>query len=172
MVGITPEAPTHEAAFQGREPEQIVDIYPDDLRRERKSLSTAEGEKLDIVVLGSPHFSAEEFKRLVPLVIGKQCHPDVEFLITSSRAMYSKIEKTGLVQSLRDFGVRISVDTCILNMPMLKPKMRILMTNSAKYAHYVPGRLGLEVVFGSMADCVQSAIEGRVSRKEDLWNRT
>src|ERR671933_242160 len=45
------------------------------------------GRDLDMVILGSPHFSVEEFKRLAPLVAGRTRHPRVRFLITSSRLM-------------------------------------------------------------------------------------
>jgi predicted aconitase len=43
------------------------------------------------------------------------------------------------------------------------------MTNSAKYAYYAPGLLNTRVTFGSLADCVRSAVEGRVMRDESLW---
>jgi predicted aconitase len=43
------------------------------------------------------------------------------------------------------------------------------MTNSAKWAYYAPGNIGVKVVFGSMEECVRSAIEGRVWRDEELW---
>ena len=43
------------------------------------------------------------------------------------------------------------------------------MTDSAKWAYYAPGNLGLEVVFGSTEDCVESAILGRVVRDEGIW---
>ena len=52
LVGITPEAATLEAAFQGRPPLEEVDITMDSLREARRELSTAEGEQLDMVVLG------------------------------------------------------------------------------------------------------------------------
>jgi predicted aconitase len=52
---------------------------------------------------------------------------------------------------------------------MLPPETRTLMTNSAKYAYYAPSLLDTRVTFGSMADCVRSAIEGRVVRDETLW---
>jgi predicted aconitase len=45
----------------------------------------------------------------------------------------------------------------------------MLMTNSAKYAYYAPGLLNAQVVFGSLEDCVRSAVEGRVVRDESLW---
>jgi predicted aconitase len=52
---------------------------------------------------------------------------------------------------------------------MLPPEIKTLMTNSAKYAYYAPSLLNTRVTFGSLADCVRSAIEGRVVRDETLW---
>jgi predicted aconitase len=52
---------------------------------------------------------------------------------------------------------------------MLPKSVKVLMTNSGKYAHYAPGLLSTQMVFGSMADCVESAIHGRVVRDESLW---
>jgi len=40
---------------------------------------------------------------------------------------------------------------------------------SAKYAYYAPSLLNTRVTFGSLADCVRSAIAGRVVRDESLW---
>ena len=44
------------------------------------------------------------------------------------------------------------------------------MTNSAKWAYYAPGGLGSRVAFGSLAECVRSAVAGRVVRDERLWS--
>jgi len=35
------------------------------------------------------------------------------------------------------------------------------MTNSGKFAHYAPGNTGYAVIYGSLADCVESAVAGR-----------
>jgi predicted aconitase len=170
LVGVTPEAPTFEAAFQGRLPAQEVEITVQDLRAARRELSTAPGAQLDIVVLGSPHFSLAEFKQLAPLLEGKQVHPDVKFLVTSSRAMTLLAEQAGCLAALQAFGGQVTVDTCILATPMLPPEIKTLMTNSAKYAYYAPGILNTQVVFGSLADCVRSAVAGRVVRDEAVWD--
>ena len=77
--------------------------------------------------------------------------------------------EAGLLDTLEAFGGRVTVDTCILATPMLPPHVKRLMTNSAKYAYYAPGLLNVEITFGSLADCVQSAVEGRVVRDERLW---
>ena len=169
LVGITPEAPTLEAAFQGREPQEVVEISMEELRAARRELTTAEGEQLDMVVLGSPHFSIAEFRQLAPLLEGQQRHSNVQFLVTSSRAMALLAEKAGALQPLIDFGGRVTVDTCILTTPMLPPEIKTLMTTSAKYAYYSPGMLDTRVVFGTLEDCVRSAVAGRVERDESLW---
>ena len=44
------------------------------------------------------------------------------------------------------------------------------MTDSAKWAYYAPNNLGVEVVFGSVEDCVASAMTGRVVRDESIWS--
>ena len=43
IEGITPEAPTLEAAFQGRQPETCIDISLRELRKARAELTTADG---------------------------------------------------------------------------------------------------------------------------------
>jgi predicted aconitase len=169
IVGVTPEAPTREAAFQRRAPQREVDITMERLRAARRELTTAEGEKLDMVVLGSPHFSLAEFKALAPLLEGQRRHPDVELLVTTSRGMRLLAKESGVLEALEKFGGKITVDTCILATPMLPQSVKILMTNSAKYAYYAPGLLGTQVTYGSLADCVRSAIGGRVIRDESLW---
>jgi predicted aconitase len=169
IVGVTPEAPTFSAAFQGSSPGKTVPVAMAQLRRARRELTTAEGASLDMVVLGSPHFSLAEFRQLAPLVAGKHAHPAVTFLVTSSRAMALLAQKAGVLEPIRQFGARLTVDTCILATPMLPPEINRLMTNSAKYAYYAPGLLDTEITFGSLEDCVNSAITGRVVRDESLW---
>jgi len=169
IVGITPEAPTLEAAFQGREPLRAIEVTLADLRAARSELTSAAGDELDMVVLGSPHFSVAEFQRLAPFLSGRRRHPRVELLVTTSRAMAALADKAGLLAPFRAFGGRLTVDTCILASPMLPPEIQRLMTNSAKYAYYAPGLLKTQIVFGSTQDCVESAVEGRVVRDESLW---
>jgi hypothetical protein len=171
IIGVTPEAATLEAAFQGRSPQHTVDVALADLRAARDELSTAEGDRLDMVVLGSPHFSLAEFRQLAPLLEGRRSHPDVRFLVTSSRAMVHLAGQAGYLEPLEAFGCKVTVDTCILASPMLPPEIKTLMTNSAKYAYYAPGMLDTRVAFGSLADCVTSAVAGRVTRDESLWER-
>ncbi len=169
MVGITPEAPTIEAAFQGNKPQETSNITMDMLRQARRELTHTDNARLDMVVLGSPHFSQAEFKKLAPLVAGKKKSARVKFLVTSSRAMAQLAQQAGFLESLQEFGAQLTVDTCILTTPMLPKEIEFLMTNSAKFAYYAPGLLDKKITFGSLVDCVNSAIAGDIVRDETLW---
>ncbi len=170
LVGVTPEAPTLDRAFRGRTPDSVIEITTAALRAARDELTTADGHQLDMVILGSPHFSIAEFKELAPLVSGVHKHPAVHFVVTSSRLMRDLAQEAGVLAPILEFGAEITLDTCILTSPMLPPEIRTLMTNSAKYAYYAPSMLRTDVTFGSLADCVRSAVEGRVVRDDTAWN--
>lgn len=169
MVGITPEAPNLEAALQGKSPTETIVITLDALRQSRRELTHTDDRRLDMVVLGSPHFSLAEYKKLAPMLRDKKKHPGVKFLVTSSRAMTQLAQRAGLLEPLREFGAQITVDTCILTTPMLPDEIRNLMTNSAKFAYYAPGLLGKKIAFGSLQDCVNSAVSGEIVRDEARW---
>lgn len=169
MIGVTPEAPSLEEALQGTSPIETIEITIDTLSASRRELSHTDSNKLHMVVLGSPHFSLAEFKHLAPMLKGRRKHPDVKFLVTSSRAMSQLAQKAGYLEPLEAFGGQITVDTCILTSPMLPAEVENLMTNSAKFAYYTPGLLGRKIAFGSLADCVNSAVAGEIVRDESRW---
>ena len=169
-VGVTPEAPTLDEALAHRAPEARFDISVEELRATHRVLTTTSATKLDLVVLGSPHFSLEEFRQLAPLLDGKTRSAHVEFLVTTSRIMSELARAAGCLDPLTQFGGKLTVDTCILATPMLPPTVKTLMTNSGKYAFYSPGLLDVEVVYGSLEDCVDSAVTGRVVRNPSPWD--
>ena len=56
----------------------------------------------------------------------------------------------------------VVIDTCVVVTPIMKELAGgVLMTNSGKFAQYAPGNTGYGVVFGSMAECVESSVSGR-----------
>lgn len=175
-IGVTPEANTRDEAFQGEVPRRVVNVQLSDLAAARADLSTAEeGAKLDWVVLGCPHFSFAEFRRLARLVEDEKpspLHPDVTFLVTSSQASYALLQRSGFAGVLSSFGVQITLDTCVFHSPIVDPGTEVIMTDSGKCAYYAPGELGVQVAFGSLADCVRSAVEGYVCRRKSPWNES
>ena len=172
IPGVTPEAPTLRDALGGRAPKRTRAVGIEALRASRRELTSGADGPLDLVTLGSPHFSFTEFGKLAAIL--RERAPGgrgaCDLLVTTSRAVRDLADRAGYLEPLRAFGGRITVDTCILATPMLPGKTRRLMTNSAKYAWYAPGLLGTEVAFGSLAECVASAQRGRVVRERGPWD--
>lgn len=170
LIGITPEAPTEETAFGSRPPLRAIDISLEELRATRDTLSSAADGAVDVVAFGSPHSSLAECRQLAALMDGQRAANGVQVFITTSRAVRELLARSGDLAILNAFGAEVTADTCIVVAPLVKPGARVLMTNSAKYAHYGPGLLGVGSVFGSTEECVESAVQGRVVRDEGAWN--
>ena len=64
-------------------------------------------------------------------------------------------------RSASEFGATFVTDTCTYITPILEEVSGVVMTNSGKWAYYAPGNLGVEVVLGSLAECVESAVAGK-----------
>jgi hypothetical protein len=168
-IDITPEANSFEEAFQGQDPEREVFVTMDMLRTVRDQLSTASDDKIDAVALGSPHFSLAEFEQILPMVEAHPAKQAVEFIVCTNRIVLEALKQRGWLSRLRESGLRIIVDTCVVVTPILRVKHGVLMTNSGKFAHYAPGNTGLSTVYGSLLECVRSAELGYVWRDETLW---
>ncbi|HYF52680.1 MAG TPA: aconitase X catalytic domain-containing protein [Salinarimonas sp.] len=163
-VGLTPEAPTLEAAFQGHPPEETLTLSAGDLRGIVAGLSTVPaGTPLAAVSVGTPHFSPDEFAALMPLLRGGP-RAAIDVYVNTSRATLAAIEARGWTAELEAAGVTLVVDTCTYVTAVMREMSGAVMTNSGKWAYYAPGNLGVEVAFGSLADCVASARAGRVTR--------
>lgn len=168
-VGVTPEAPTLETALQGHAPEGVIEVTLNDLQEALGVLSTAPDGPINVVALGSPHFSLDEFARLLPLVELFPPRPDVEFIVCTHRLVLTALQQHGWLERLLAVGVQVIVDTCVVVTPIVRSKGGVLMTNSGKFAHYSPGNIGLQVVYGSLEECARSAAAGDVWRDTSLW---
>ncbi len=167
-VGITPEAPTLEAALGGEEPAATVAVTPASLRAARDELTTtSDGAAIDAVSVGTPHYSLRELARLADLFAGRRSR--IPFFAATGRDVLAGAEAQGVAVELRRAGVQLVTDTCTYVTPLLDPAARTVMTDSGKWAYYAPGNLGVGVVFGSAAECVDSAVAGAVRRDDRLW---
>jgi predicted aconitase len=163
-AGLTPEAPASGAVFDGGETHNVT---MRDLARARDELSTSSDGPLDMVALGTPHFSVAEFETLVELLGGRMTHAPL--LITTSRFIRDLAGAKGWIAALKGAGATIIVDTCTYFSPAIRGLKGRIMTNAAKWAYYAPGMLGVEVCFGSLKECAESAVRGEVWRDAELW---
>jgi len=171
IVGVTPEAQTLEMCLCGKRPKEIVEITPQMIRHAEERLWTSREEKADLVAIGCPHFSFMQFRELARLIEGKRVHTCVTFWVFTSRAVYGWVKNCGLLKDLRDAGIMVFTDGCALEYPREAWHFTIMMTNSAKLANYCFSRTGLEVAYGNLEDCVETAIHARICRRNVSWRK-
>ncbi len=159
VVGVTPEAATLSEALGDSPPQQVVDLSLDTFRDARRELTTAIG-TLGAVSVGTPHMSLDEMVSLAALVDGHKTA--VPFYVNTSRDVLSEAEIAGVMTPIEAFGVIVVTDTCTYITPIMGDIEGDVMTNSGKWAYYAPANLGVSVVIGSLADCVESAVTGSV----------
>ena len=170
-VGSTPEAPDLATAGGGRIPPQRIVVDAEMIRNSRDDLSTSTSTKLGIVSLGTPHYSLAEFERLIELLGDRRIHPSVDFYVSTGREVLEDVHRRGWLDRLEDAGVQLVTDTCTYVTSVMAERSGVAMTDSAKWAYYAPGNIGVEVVFGATSDCVESAIAGRVVRDDSVWGQ-
>ncbi len=165
VVGVTPEAPTLAQATGGRSP-RVIEVTPGALDSSYRSLSGDPAAPLATVNLGTPHYSAAQIHRLRRLLDGRSTHERVTLYVNTGRHV---LQSAPDVEELEALGVVFVTDTCTYVTPIIRDRTGAAMTDSAKWAYYAPGNLGLDVVFGSTSDCVESGVAGRVVREQPPW---
>ncbi len=168
-IGRTPEAPDRETAFAGLDPVRTVAVTLDTLSTARRSLTSSSDGPVEMVALGTPHFSFTEFADLVPMLAGRRIDPATKLYISTSRHVRDLAAHKGWIDALEQAGAEIIVDTCTYFSPAVRGCQGRVMTNAAKWAWYAPGMLGVEVCFGSLEECAETAVKGEVWRDQALW---
>ena len=164
-VGVTPEAPTLHTVFKIGE---TFEVTTEHLKAAHSELSAFNDGPLDAVALGTPHFSISEFATLVKLLDGRKVKTTT--YISTSRGIREMLIAKGWLKDLQVAGITIPVDVCTYYSPKIQGLKGRVMTNAAKWAYYAPGLLGVAVCFGSLKECVESAVRGEVWRDPVLWS--
>ncbi len=167
VAGVTPEAPDLETALGHRKPDGVIRVTTGMIDDTRRRLSTVGPvDHIDAVAIGSPHLSVAEFDRLERAVAGRRLA--VPLYACTGRHALAVLEKDGRRQAFEKAGVVIVADTCVVVTPILPEKAdAVLMTNSGKFAQYAPGNTGYGVLYGSLEECVESAVAGRPVLERD-----
>lgn len=169
VAGVTPEAPDAATALGGLSPRETLVLTPAIVQQALAGLSTAgRTERIDAVAVGSPHLSLPEIDEIEHRLAGRRLAAPL--YANTGRHVLKPLEAQGRRAALEQVGVIFVVDTCVVVTPIL-PEIAgaVLMTNSGKFAHYAPGTTGYAVTYGSLGECVESAVAGRLVREERAW---
>src|SRR5690606_18473155 len=169
IEGVTPEA-DHTPAMDA----DTVRISREELISAWENLNSGPDE-VDLVAIGSPHASLEECQAfadaLANALDGQPRKSEIAIIITAGQAIIDAAKNDGTFSRLQKMGVQLLPDLCwcSISEPVFPIHTRALITNSGKYAHYGPGLSGRIVRLGSLSDCVEAAIHGRVAPRNPSW---
>lgn len=161
IPGITPEAPTLEAAFGGAVPSEKI-VYGERERRHVYETLNNQGESTDVdfVLLGCPHASLDQIAKVAHLLEGRRLNPGTELWIMAPRALRTMADRSGYTEIIERAGGRVLTDSCPAMSRVAPEGTRVFATDSAKQAHYLPAILGIEAWFGTLEECVDAAVTG------------
>jgi predicted aconitase len=162
VVGITPEAPTLEAAFGGKKPEATMEYAVADEQTAIEHLNLEKSDHVDWVYIGCPHCSILEVRDIARALAGKRIHEGVELWVNTSTAVRTLAQHMGYARIIEEAGGLIVCDTCPAHTPSQemakKQGYRTLTTDSAKMAHYVAGEAGFPTHYGGTQKVIDAAI--------------
>ena len=163
FVGVTPEAPSVEAALGGRTPAETLTIGAADLDRVYASYSLGDGDAR-LVVFSGPQQSLLEIRRLAELFDGRRIREGSSCFATTNGAILAQARKLGYADVLERAGVTLLEGVCFYILQNLTP-MRIangwrnMVSNSAKIVNII-GAHRFNTILRRTAQCVDIACTG------------
>lgn len=163
-VGVTPEAPTVEEAFGGREPAKVLIFGDTEKQQAENALNKEPSDYVDWILVGCPNASVQEMREVAEALEGKKVHKGVALWVTTSGSMYAMAERMGYIDTIKNAGGVVVRETCpfLARSRVIAPNKgyKTLTTNSAKMAFYAPGQFGLPAHYGNLERVMQAAING------------
>jgi len=164
IVGVTPEAPDLAAALGKKKPEEKIPVSKDEIRRTRAIYSDLTSDGVDLVILGCPHCTIQELKRMADLLEGQRVGTHRRLWIGTAHQIYDLAQTMGYSQTIEKAG-GIFARTCMATIPdcPIPADVKTVATNSFKTAHYMDriskGRI--KVAVGELEKCIQAAVRGK-----------
>jgi predicted aconitase len=164
MPGVTPEAPTLDAAFHGGPVPSAEQIADADYASFYATYA-AKGEKVDVVVFGAPQLSLIEMQTLAELLNGRRVHKDTTLVVATSPEIKFASDRMGLTPRIEEAGGIVAAGICFYQsyareMAEANGWQR-LVTNSAKLVNIIAG-YGYQPTLATTESCIDCAVAGRI----------
>lgn len=162
IPGVTAEAQSLEQALGDREPALSVRYG----RAERAAAyarlnTTAADTAVDLVMIGCPHASLDQIRDVCDLLRDRKVAPGTALWVFTPRGIRLLAERSGYGDRLRAAGGVLMSDTCPAIGRFVPDGTRVIVTDSAKQAHYLPAIMDVQGWFGTTGECVDAAVTGR-----------
>ncbi|MDX9872373.1 MAG: aconitase X catalytic domain-containing protein [Clostridia bacterium] len=159
VTGITPEAPTVEAALGGKEPEDIVIVTRQDLEKTKNIFRYDPDQPVDLVIIGCPHVTVQEARRIAKILKDKKIAEGKRLWLGLSDATCTIVRAMGDAGIIEEAGGVFS-NTCQATIPdsPLPENVQVVMTNSFKGAHYINSlqQGKVRVMISSLEECLKA----------------
>ncbi len=163
LVGMTPEAPTLEAALGRKQPVETYVFGRKEMQTAYDHLNCATDPNVDFIMLGCPHASIEQVGIVANLLEGKRISENTQLWMFTPKALKAHADRMGYTKTIEGAGGYLMSDSCPALSRVYPEGVKVAATDSCKQAHYLPATLGFDTWFGTVEDCVQAAIDGRWS---------
>ena len=165
FVGVTPEAPSIQAAMGGKAPKEKLSLTKKhiDSVYSRYSLGDRDAR---LVVFSGPQQSLLEMKRLAELFAGRSIAKGSSCFVTTNSAVLAQSRALGYANTLEDAGVTILEGVCfyiLQNLSAMRERKRWtnMVSNSAKIVNII-GAHRFNTILRRTADCVEIACTARL----------
>ena len=165
MVGVTPEAPSLEAAFAGNAPGSEMVITDADLKRVYDGYDLKD-RSANLVVFSGPQLSIFEMKDLSERFAGRTLHPGTQVFVTTATSVKHQAQQLGYLKPLEDAGVKVLEGVCFYILQNLSG-MRVangwtnMVSNSAKIVNII-GAHRFNTILRKTQECVDIACTGEL----------
>ncbi len=165
MVGVTPEAPTAEAAFGGNTPSATMTVTDDDIDAIYRAYRYVEGAN-NIVVFSAPQLSIFEMQALAELFNGRKVAAGMQVFVTTNHAVWSDAVRLGYAGVLEAAGVMLLKGVCFYILQRLT-QIRAengwtnLISNSGKLVNTITAHR-FNTVLRRTQQCVDIACTGEL----------
>ena len=114
--------------------------------------------KPTVVFIGCPHCSLRELKEIAEELKGRRVKGDIMLLISTSRGVYRRASKLGLLDVFERAGAYLVKDTCLVVSPIKLSRNDVVLTDSAKTAYYAETMINATRALGSRRACLKEAL--------------
>lgn len=166
MVGVTPEAPSLEAAFGGNAPVDEIVVTDADLQRVYAGYDTGD-KSATLVVFSGPQLSMFEMKHLAERFAGRKVCEGTQVFVTTPSSVKSSAARLGYLSLLEEAGVTVLEGVCFYIMQNLSAMRAAnawtnMVSNSAKIVNIV-GAHRLNGILRTTQECVDIACTGKLA---------
>ena len=137
-------------------------VKPQHLERLSRRYKAHRGEEVTAVCLGTPHFSEREFEEVLAILERQERELAIPVYITTSRYIRGRLQSRLLLGEFTRRGITVLTDSCTYYGKVVPGLRGTVTTNSAKWAFYAGGNLGVKPHLTNLEGCLEVAATGHI----------